>query len=227
MTQNVVTVRADTTVVDTARTMMERRISAVPVVDSDGRLTGIISEGDLMRRVESGTERHPSWWLALFETPEVHALRYVKSHGRLAGEVMTHQVVTVDEDTSLQTIAELLERHRIKRVPVVRDGRMVGIVSRANLLHGLATAKIAERLVDDDHAIRSSIMDALNQEISVQDDFINVTVSAGVVHLWGVVQTEAKRVAIRVVAENTLGVQAIDDHIGILPAQIRFIPLIE
>ena len=139
MTSPAVTVRPDATVEEVAKLLLRRAISAVPVTGEDGGLSGIVSEGDLMRRVESGTERVPSWWLRAFGDDDAAARDYAKSRGRRAADVMTREVVTVGEDATLPEIAALLERHRIKRVPVVRDARVVGIVSRANLLQGLAS----------------------------------------------------------------------------------------
>lgn len=143
MTTNVITVQPDTGVREIARLLLKHRISAVPVVDTEQRARGIVSEGDLMRRAENDTDRRHSLWLeVIFSTPE-KAADYIKTHGRTADDVMTRDVVTVKEDTPLHEIVGLLERHHIKRAPVTRDGRLVGIVSRANLLHGLA-AKAAE-----------------------------------------------------------------------------------
>jgi CBS domain-containing protein len=135
MTTQVVTVLPDTSVREVAKMLLINRISAVPVVDTEGRILGMLSEGDLMRRTETGTDEHHSWWLALFADLRVEA--FVKSHGLHANDVMTREVISVSEDAPLDEVATLLERHRIKRVPVVRDGKLVGIVSRANLLHGL------------------------------------------------------------------------------------------
>lgn len=125
MSTNVITVQSDATVQDIAKRLVENRISAVPVVERGGRLVGIVSEGDLMRRTESGTERHPTWWLFLLAAPEETARDYVKTHGRCAVDVMTRRVITVNEDTPIQEIAETLEKNRIKRVPVCTE-RVIG-----------------------------------------------------------------------------------------------------
>jgi len=139
MTTQVVTVLPDTSVREVARTLLINRISAVPVVDKQGRILGMLSEGDFMRRAETGTDEHHSWWLALVADLRVDA--FVKSHGLHAKDVMTREIVSVSEDASLDEVATLLERHRIKRVPVVSGGKLVGIVSRANLLHGLVAQR--------------------------------------------------------------------------------------
>ena len=137
MTTEVVYADPESSVRAIARTLLKHRISGVPVADHDGRVIGIVSEGDLMRRPESETVRPRSWWLELMETPEDRASQYLKSHGLTARDVMTREPITVAEDTPLEEIAMLLEQKAIKRVPVLRDGKLVGIVSRADLLHGL------------------------------------------------------------------------------------------
>lgn len=220
MTTQVVTVSPDTPVADIAKRLIERRISAVPVVEDDGRLIGIVSEGDLMRRPESGGERHRSWWLPLVAEPETQAREYVKSHGARAREVMTRDVVTVGEDASLEEIATLLEKHRIKRVPVLRAGKVVGIVSRANLLQGIVAQQHGQQPSTDDRALREKVSEALNAT-GARSQFINAVVSAGVVHLWGATYSEAERDAIHVAAANVVGVKGVEEHIGVFPQIVR------
>ena len=222
MTSSVVTVSPETAVPDIAKLLLERRISAVPVVDQGERVVGIVSEGDLMRRVEHADERHRSWWLRLFSDAATEATEYVKTHGRCAADVMTRDVVTVSEDTPLHEIAALLEERRIKRVPAVRDRRLVGIVSRANLLHGLAAqpADMPESSLGDE-AIRSRISTTLRKEVGDMTEFVNVIVSDGVVDLWGATDSEDIKRAVRVAAENMPGVREVRDHVGILPSMVR------
>jgi CBS domain-containing protein len=216
MTTKVVTVAPDTRVEEIARLLLERRISGVPVVDADGRLVGIVTEGDLMRRPDIGTERHRGWWLRLFGDERERAAEYARAHGSRADEVMTRNVVTVDEDTPVGEIARLLEAHRIKRVPVVRGGQLVGIVSRANLLHSLAARPIPPppeaRL--DDRAIRDAVARVLEREDLTSHGPLNVTVTNGVAELWGLVESEEERLAIRVAVENVPGVTAVRDNLG-------------
>jgi CBS domain-containing protein len=221
MTTNVVSVEEETTVEEIARLLLSRHISAVPVTDRDGNLVGIVSEGDLMRRKETETDRPAGWWLRLLQSPQEQAARYVKTHGKKAADVMTRRVITVEEDADLAEIAEILERRRIKRVPVLRDGKLVGIVSRANLLQGLVTAKPAAPATKGDEAIRASILETIHREMNLQEQFINVTVSDGTVHLWGAVESKAEKDAVRVAAENTQGVRAVDDHLSVLPANVQ------
>jgi CBS domain-containing protein len=219
MTTNVVTVRPDTRVEEIARLLLDRRISGVPVVDADGRLVGIVTEGDLMRRPEIGTERHRGWWLRLFGDERERAAEYARAHGSRADEVMTRNVVTVTEETPVGEIARLLEKHRIKRVPVVRDGKPVGIVSRANLLHSLAARPAPappERWMDD-RSIRDEVARVLSHEGWAQHGPLNVIVTNGVVELWGFVESQEERLAIRVAAENVPGVVAVRDNLGSVP----------
>jgi CBS domain-containing protein len=220
MTTNIVSVAPDTPVEEIARTLLDHRISAVPVIDSSGSVAGIVSEGDLMRRPESETHRHTAWWLSLLASPAEQATEFIKSHGRKASEVMTRPVITVEEDTRLEEVADILERLRIKRVPVLRKNKVVGIVSRANLLHGLVTARLAGTVALDDETIRASLLESIREETGVQDRYLNVTVCDGIVHLWGAVRSEAERNAVRLAAERTIGVRAIDDHIGVMPPEV-------
>ena len=223
MTPDVVTVTRDTDIHDIARLLLQRRISAVPVVDTDDRVLGIVSEGDLMRRPENDTERHPSWWLAFWTMAEDRAREYVKGHGRHAREVMTRDVATVTEDASLAEIAELLEGRRIKRVPVVRDGRLVGIVSRANLLHGLATAREPATTAPsaDDRSIRERVVEVLDADLGVTTERINVIVHGGIVDLWGLVNSVEEKRAIFVAARNAPGVREVSDHVFVPTQAVR------
>ncbi len=222
MTRRVVTVNPDTEVQDIAKRLLEAGVSAVPVVDTDGSVKGIVSESDLIRRADIGTEKHLSRWSALMLQPGEQATQYLKSHGRHAKDVMTPDVVTVEEDAPLGDVAELLERKRIKRVPVLKDGRLVGILSRANLLQSLAMLKPSKPLTADDEVIRDAIMEALDLEVGISAATISVVVDSGVVHLWGAVGSEEQRRAAVLCAENTPGVKTVDNHLGIVPPHIGF-----
>ncbi|MBD3898305.1 CBS domain-containing protein [Halomonas sp. ML-15] len=219
MTQDVISVSVDTEVREIAGLLLENRISAVPVVGAQDQVLGIVSEGDLMRRVETGTERRSSWWLANLFSGAQSAGEYVKSHGRKAGEIMTPDPVTIAEDTPLDEVAKLLEKHHIKRVPVVRDGRLVGIVSRANLLHGLAMAGVSKSQPpsSDDRDIRAAIIKELKDNTDVLTDHINVMVSGGEVQLWGLVESKQEKLAVQVAAENINGVVRVENHLGYMP----------
>ena len=225
MTTGVITVDPDTSVQAVAKLLFERGISGVPVVDAADRLVGIVSEGDLLHRVETGTERvagrRRSWWLDTIASDQELARDYVKSHGRTAKDVMTREVIAVTEATDLAEVAMLLETKRIKRVPVLHEGKLVGIVSRANLVRALAVTK-SDSAVDaatDDRAIRSKLLaELMGQEwFKTQDWFkiwaADVIVRDRVVHFWlAANQTEEERRALRIAAENTAGVRRIEEH---------------
>lgn len=220
MMTNVVTVGPDACVQDVARILIDCRISAVPVVGSNGRLVGIVSEGDLMRRVEAGTGRRRPWWLAILTGRDVLATEFVKEHSRKVADVMTRRVVTATPDTPLWAVANLLEKNAIKRVPIVQDGKVVGIVSRANLLQALASfSKRESATPEDDVKIRERVLTQLKAEPWTTPSLINVIVQDGTVELWGVVDSASEKKAVRVAAEVTPGVRAVNDNLIIRPAE--------
>lgn len=211
MATNVITVHQDTPVMRIAEVLLANRISAVPVVNDKDAMVGIVSEGDLIHRVEAGTERQRSWWLELLTGRELLAHEFVKSHAGKAADVMTRRVVSVTPDTPLADIASLLEKHRIKRVPVVMNGKLVGIVSRANLIQALVNLdreKAAGAPVDD-MTLRSNILDQLRSKPWVDPSTINVIVNNGNVEIWGIVDSETEKDAIRVAVEVTPGVRQV------------------
>lgn len=218
MTANVITVAPDTPVRAVAEILLENRISAVPVVDEDGRLLGIVSEGDLIRQVDPHGVR--SWWLRVFSSPSQRVNEYLKSHGTTAAHVMTKDVVTVGEAATLGEVAELLEERQIKRVPVMRDDKIVGIVSRSNLLQGLVAR--SDRLESpppaDDRSLRSAIMKALRHQDWLTHGPPNPIVTDGVCELWGAVATEEEREAVKVLVAKVPGVRAVRDHLVIRSA---------
>jgi len=223
MTTNVVTVSPETDIAEAVRLMLERQISGVPVIDDSGRLAGILTEGDLMRRAELVTGRQ-SWWINPISSPEQEAKAYVKAHGLKVKDVMTKEVVTINEQEPLDRIAMVFEDRRIKRTPVMRSGKIVGIVSRANLLRSLATKRISDAAPSDSQ-IRSAILTTAMEDAAIRVVLVDVTVDDGVVHLWGNTASEAEREAIRVVAENTKGVRAVQNHIRVLPrSNVDYLP---
>ena len=223
MVTNVITVGLDACLQDVAHLLLTNRISAVPVVDSDGKVVGIVSEGDLMRRAEAGTGRRRSWWLSLLTGKEVLAAQYVKEHSRKVADVMTRDVITATPDTPLQDIANILEKNSIKRVPIIKDGKMVGLVSRANLLQALASLrKQIEGGTPNDTKIRETVVQRLNAEPWLRSSLINVIVQDGTVELWGIVDSPTEKKAVRVAAEETPGVRAVNDNLIIRPAGSGF-----
>jgi CBS domain-containing protein len=216
MTSPVITITPDTPVAAVATVLLENRISAVPVLDADGRMTGIVSEGDLLRRADAQTERRRPQWLELLLDRNVTAADFVKTHGNLARDVMTHDVLTVSPDTELSEIASLLERRRIKRVPVVDQGKVVGIVSRANLLRGLVAQPLAalpEDVEARDAEIRVQLDEILNEVPGVDLRRINTVVKDGAVFLWGTVKSDNQRRALTVAAESVPGVVRVEDKL--------------
>lgn len=220
MSTSVAVVGPDTTVTKIARLLLRRGISAVPVVDDERRVIGIVSEGDLMRRPEAGTERRPSWWLTLIVGEDDAARDYVKVHGRCAADVMTRDVITIDEETSLAEIATLLEKHRIKRVPVVSGGTIVGIVSRADLLHGLVAHPPAKPASASDRELRDRILEEIHKT-GVDVATINVVVSSDIVDLWGAVWSDEQLNAVRLAVENVVEGKTIRNHMGIFPSMLQ------
>ena len=212
MTRNVITVSPDTRIADIAKLLAERRVSGVPVVDN-GKIVGIVSEGDLVRRSEIGTDRRGgSWWLRLFrsETP----IDFVKSHGQIAGDIMTSPALTIGENTPLNEIADIFESKHIKRVPVVSDGKIVGIVSRANLVRAIASA--GEQAVPPAKATDREIRDRLVKTLEAQPWWnrysASINVVEGVVHYWGIAGSDADRKAAQVAAKEIPGVKGVEDH---------------
>jgi CBS domain-containing protein len=214
MTTPVITVSPATTVQEIAAILLEHRISAVPVVDEKGAPVGIVSEGDLLYRMEAGIERHRSWWLNLLTDRAAAARDFLKSHGRVAAEIMTRPVVSVSPDTPLSDVAGLLERRRIKRVPVVQGGRIVGIVRRANLLQAVAAHRsVAPQAAPGDSQLRSRVLDDLRTQLAESTSRINVIACAGKVELWGQVETAEEREALRVAAELVPGVRSVVNNL--------------
>jgi CBS domain-containing protein len=224
MTTNVITVTPDTSIQALAALLSERGISGVPVVDAAGRLVGIVSEGDLLHRAETGTarrtERRRFRWLDTVASDQELARDYMKSRGRVVSDVMSREVIAVTEMAELAEIADLLEIKRIKRVPVVRDGKLVGIVSRANLVRALATVKAESSSSSDtgDHAIRQKLLAELQAQEWAGPWAADIVVRDGVVHLWlpeG--HSEEEKRAVHVAAENIAGVRAVEEHIVQIP----------
>ena len=216
MSTRVVTVSPETSVRDIAALMIEKHISGLPVLDDKGSLVGMISEGDLLRRPEIGTEKHRRRWVSFFTGVDEQARDFSKSHALRAGDVMSMQVVHVSEETPLGDVVGLMEKHNIKRLPVLADGTLVGIVSRADMLRALA-ARQAEPMPpppESDAAIRAAMNDVLKHEEWAFSAMVNVIVADGVVHLWGVIDSKEQRQALRVAAESIPGVTAVEEHLS-------------
>jgi CBS domain-containing protein len=216
MTVRVVTIEPDATVQTAAKLMLERGVSALPVVDKSSRLVGIISEGDLVRRAETGTERKASWWLTFVSGTDQLAHDFVKAHGTKVSDVMSREVVVVHPDTPLREVARLLEANRIKRVPVLEGDLLIGVVSRANLLQALASAKPqAGGNQPSDSDLRDLIIDRLSAQSWSHPALVNPIVTDGVVDLWGMALSPTERNAVRVLVEETPGVRGVNDHLSV------------
>jgi CBS domain-containing protein len=213
MTRPVISVTPETTIVDAANTMLQKHVSGLPVVDAAGKLVGIISEGDFIRRSEIGTQRKRGRFLKFILGPGQEAIDFVREHGRKIAEIMTPEPVTIGEDTPLEEIVQLMEKNNVKRLPVTRGNKIVGIVSRSNLLQAVASVarEIPDPTADDDH-IRNRVIDSL-----AKNDWcpfgLSVIVRDGIVHLSGVITEERSRQAAIVAAENVTGVNKVHDHL--------------
>ena len=214
MTRNVISVASDASAMQAGTLMLKHQISGLPVVDSSGVLLGIISEGDFLRRAELGTQRRRPRWLAFLIGPGRLASEYVHACGRKVKEIMTPNPYTVTEATPVTEVVQLMERHRIKRVPVVCGRRLVGIVSRADLLRALARlARATETVATNDAEIRERVMAELRRQNWAPLDLINVIVRDRIVKLQGTITEDSARQAMVVAAENVPGVRAVHDHL--------------
>lgn len=218
MTTDVITVAPDEEVDHVARLLLDHRISASPVVDPDGRMLGMVSEGDLMRRAECGSSR--SWWLALLADKTAD---FTRTLGTRARDVMTRDVVTVDEETPIAEIARILEGKSIKRVPVLRDRRLVGIVSRSDVLRALGAIEPRYDTPPsaNDRQIRASILDLIKHRTTTSLQAVSVIVVNGAVYLWGTAETQSDKDAIRIAAENVVGGAQVHDFLNTLPEILR------
>jgi CBS domain-containing protein len=214
MTRNVVSVTCDSSIFEAAQLMILNRISGLPVLDNLGKLVGVVTEGDLLRRAETGTEKRRSRWLEFLLGGGRLADEYVRTHGRKISDVMTSNPQTIVEETLLDQIVTLMEQKLIKRLPVMRGDKMVGIVSRANLVQALAT--LAHETADthpSDVTLRELVLAAIDKQPWSPGSLINVIVRDGVVELWGTILDERKRQALRVAAENVPGTRQVKDHL--------------
>ena len=215
MVTTVVTVGPECSIENVADTLLENRVSAVPVVSNSGDLVGIVSEGDLIRRTEIDTERRRSRWLAGLIGTQPLAAEFVKSHAGRVADVMTRDVIVATPDTPLRQIAALLEKNGINRVPIVSNGKLVGIASRANLVQALASARkeIKAAAATRDLMIREELLSRLRAEPWARTPRLNVIVHNGTVELWGIVRSRAEKQAIPLAAELTSGVRAVNDNL--------------
>jgi len=212
MTHEVVSVSPDATVSEAASIMLRERISGLPVISRAHLLLGIVTEGDLLRRVESKTQKTRPHWLEFIIGPETLAGEYIHSHARLVGDVMTRDVAVATEEMALDKAVDLMERRGVKRLPVVRDGRVVGIVARANFLHAVAASPPQAKPETNDKVIREQLERELSHHSWNAHQF-HIVIKDGVVDIWGFIKQERYRDAIRVAAQNVPGVKGVRDHL--------------
>lgn len=215
MTRDVITAHADDSIESAVEKMLRHHISALPVVNTTGDVVGIVSEGDLMDRPETQTAKERSWWLELFRSPETNARDFLKSHGTRVSDVMSAPVISVGEDDTAAHIARTLERHRIKRVPVLRDRALVGIVSRAKLLRGFASDAATDTSTDAASACER-IYELFN-EAGLMTHLISLTIADGTVELWGMVSTSEQIAAARAAAERGAPGLKVENHLSLGP----------
>jgi CBS-domain-containing membrane protein len=221
MTRDVATVRPETTVRDIAALMTEKHISGVPVVGDDGAIVGIVSESDLMHRAEVGTERRQKWWFRAFGDSDAAAREYAKAHGLAARDVMSRYVTSVRDDAELRDVADILDKQRIKRVPVLNDGRLVGIISRGDIVRALSQAQASKPAATVDNAVlHKALRDRFKSQSWLNDAYINVAVNDGVVELWGLVVSADQHRALRALVEETEGVRRVEDKLTV-PGPLR------
>jgi CBS domain-containing protein len=221
MVTDVIAATPDASVYEVMATMVAQRISGMPVVKADGELVGIVSESDLMRRPEAGTGHRRSPWLRMLWGSHEQAAEFIKENACKVEDVMTREVITAAPDTDLADIADLLEGGRIKRLPIVQDGKLVGLITRLDLVQA-ALMKIGELgplpMVEDDEELRQRIIERLKEEPWVSTELLNLLVRDGEVALWGMVDSPVEKKALRIAVESVPGVRAVHDHTGVRPA---------
>ena len=218
MTREVVTVAPHTSVPDIAAIMVEKHISGAPVLTDSGEIIGLVSQTDLLHRAEIGTERESrrKWWLGNLADANALAREYAKAHGLKAQDVMSRYVISVRDDADLRDVADILDTHRIKRVPVLQAGRLVGIITRSDLVRALSQVQISKSLKKVDNAIlHKAVQERIRAQPWVNESYISVTVDDGLVELWGVVDTVDQHSALRALVEETDGVRRLEDKISV------------
>lgn len=222
MTTKVITVAPDTPVTEIADTLLKNRISAAPVVDTDGNVIGMVSEGDLLHRMEMDAPRPHGWWLTLVGANEKHAKDFLKAHGKTAAEVMTTDVISVTPETPLAEIAATLESHHIKRVPVIEEGKLVGLVSRANLVRALGSysEERPSAAAPEDRSLRAAFLERAHAAGLDSSGNLNVIVEDGAMHIWGYVQAEKEADALRRLADEIPGVKSVKVELPVYPVTL-------
>lgn len=218
MTKSVATVRPDTSIQDIAALMVEKHISGIPVVGDDGKVVGMVSQSDLLHRAEVGTERKHKWWFRILADNKDMAREYAKAHGMRASDVMSRYVISVKADAELSDVAEILDNNRIKRVPVMDGDRLVGIITRGDLVRALSLSQLAKgasKVKVENGALHKTLQQRIRSQpwLGADQSHINLAISDGVVELWGYVETEDQHTALRALVEETEGVGKVIDKL--------------
>lgn len=222
MTRCVVSISSDATVFDAAEVLVGMHFSALPVIEPGGRVVGIVSEADLMRRPEIGTTPHHSWLSRLLGDGGFAAAEFVKFNSRRVADVMTKKVISAQENATLGEVAEIMTRHNVKRLPVLRSDVLVGIVSRSDLLQALMSREAsADTATGSDQQLRRDVMMAIDKQPWSSRWPTNATVSAGVAHLWGLVSSDVVANAYGVAAGNVPGVHKVKNHLRVAPSSVN------
>jgi CBS domain-containing protein len=216
MTRDLTTVSPNTSVRDIAAVMVEKHISGVPVLTDNGQIIGMVSQSDLLHRAELGTERKHKWWFRTLVDSNALAQEYAKAHGRKAHDIMSRYVVSVRDDAELRDVADILDNYRIKRVPVVQEGRLVGIITRGDLVRALSQVQISKAVKKiDNAALHKTLHDRIRTQSWINESYISLTVNDGVVELWGFVDTIDQHSALRALVEETDGVSRVEDKLSV------------
>ena len=216
MTRKVLSVAPDDTVDNAVNLMLRHGISGLLVVDAQGTLAGVVTEGDLLRRDEIGTERHRPWWLRVLVSPGKQALDFTRTHGRKVSDIMTPEVICVDVATPLEEVVETMEKQRVKRLAVTEKGHVVGVIARSDLLRALLSHErenVSTSTQQDDRTVRANILAALEAASWAPMTTLNVTVAKGVADVWGTITNADERRGICVIVENVPGVKEVHDHL--------------
>lgn len=210
MNEEVISISPSARIDEAIQLMTSKSISGLPVIDYNGTLVGIVTEGDFLRRAELGTEKRRPRWIEFLAGSNAVAADYIQTHSRRVGDVMTKSVVTIEEDTPLDEVVRLMEKKRVKRLPVLRGKLVVGIVSRANLVRALAALSPPRTRNASDAEIRERVSSEIERHLGSMGRY-NIIVKDGVVDLWGTIFGNSD--AVRVAAENVPGVKAVRNHL--------------
>jgi CBS domain-containing protein len=224
MSSNLAVVAPETPVDAIVELLASRGISAVPVIDAEGKAVGLVTEGDLIRRLAEAPRGPLGWFLDMFRDPRPLIARFAKAHGKTAQDVMSPGLISVAEGDTAEHIAQLMEKHNIRRVLVLQDGRLVGLVSRADLLRAVLRPKQAEPAVagqQDDRSILRGVIAAMREQPWTDTFWVYPQVEGGVVTLYGYARSDALRKGLTLLAQEVPGVQQVEDRMDPMPLLLR------